>query len=345
VQKSAIQFKIVVAVCAVASLFAAAGASAATKEYAPDPQSRNFNGGDGGWSLTTEYGGLCIPGLTCYTVGAENPANGGPNGAGDGFLRLDLFTVAQAVTETRAILTSPSFTYRGAGGKIPRRLTFSLDRRTDLGAVLPAINNNASYNVKAVPAGGSAETLIDERSLGGAEDEWTRVDPVMVDPKQLKIGTTYKLRITTTFQPANIAVLDSGTVDYDNVVLRARGGGGGGGGQGNAGPGGGFTTAIKNLIGNATLKGRNLRVPAGCPRFLPKTCSLKVVAKLNRKGRRATSTDKLRVKPGGKKTAVLRVKSDYLSAVKRRNRIVVRVRAKSGDRTRTVIKSVKIKKA
>jgi hypothetical protein len=330
--------------CASIALTAAAPASADTTKYAPQDQSRTFDGGPGGWSSSSDYGGLCIPALTCFTVGAEHVADGGPTGAGNGFLRVDLFTIADAVTRTSAVLSSPSFRYRGADGEEPRKLTFSMDRRTDLGALIPAISDNATYTVKAVPDFGPAVTLIDTTSMVGAEDIWTRVEPVTVDSDELVIGRRYVLEITSTFLP-QVEVIGTGSVDYDNVVLAARGGGGGGGGGGNAGPGEGFTTGIKNGIGDAVLDGNRLSVLAGCPRSVaPHKCKLRVTAKLNRRGPKATETDRLKVKPGGKKTALLRIKPEYQEKIENRKRIVVRVRAHAGDKTRTVIKRVKIRK-
>ena len=332
------------AACAVASLGTASSAQAETNEYAPQAESRNFNAGPGGWSSASEYGGLCIPALTCYTTGGEHENSGGSTGAGDGFLRVDLFTIANAVTETNAILRSPSFRYRGAGGDEPKDVTFKMDRRTDVGALLPAIADNATYTVKAVPGGGPAVTLVDSTPIVGAEDAWTAIKPVSVDPDLLKVGRNYRIEIISTFQP-NVEVIGTGTLDYDNVVLRARGGGGGGGGLGEGGTGEGFTAGIKNGLGNATLKGNRLSVPAGCPRSVaPKTCKLRVTAKLQRRGPKATETDKLKVKPGGKKTALLRIKPEFQDKVEQKRRIVVRVRAKAGDKTRTVIKRVKVRK-
>ncbi|HEX2128584.1 MAG TPA: hypothetical protein VHF58_05155 [Solirubrobacterales bacterium] len=331
------------AVCAAASLIAAPSASAAIFDYAPDQQARDFNGGGGGWSSSTEHAGLCLPSITCYGAGATHEAEGGPSGAGDGFLRINLFTIAEAVTDTTAIIQSEPFTYRGAGGETPKRLTFSLDRRTDVGGLLPAVDNAASYSVRAISSGGPAVTLVSSRTLGGAEDVWTAIDPVNLDPNELRIGRTYQISVETTFQ-SGVTVIGTGTVDYDNVVLRARGGGGGGGGGGNAGPGGGLTTGIRNSLGAAEHKGNKLRVPAGCPRNVaPKQCKLKVAAKFNRKGPKVTSSDKLKVRPGGKKTAVLKIKSQYREEMEDRNKVVVKVKVKAGGKTRTVLKRVKVR--
>ena len=330
--------------CASIALVAAAPAAADTTKYAPQDQSRTFDGGPGGWSSSSDYGGLCIPALTCFTVGAEHVADGGPTGAGNGFLRVDLFTIADAVTRTSAVLTSPSFRYRGADGEEPRKLTFSMDRRTDLGALIPAISDNATYTVKAVPDFGPAVTLIETTSLVGAEDVWTRVEPVTVDSDELVIGRRYALEITSTFLP-QVEVIGTGSVDYDNVVLAARGGGGSGGGGGQAGPGGGLTTSIKNGIGDAQHKGDRLKVPVGCPRFVaPKKCDLRVKAKLGRRGATATDTDKLRLKGGFRDKANLKVKSQYLDEIENRRTIVVRVKVTADGKTRVVIKRVKIRR-
>jgi hypothetical protein len=336
-------FGVALAACAVAALTGATGASALSSAYAPGATAQSFNDGDGGWTFEVKYGGLCIPGVTCYIAGSELKADGGPTGGGDGYLRTDLMTIADAVTATNAVLTSPSFVYRGAGGEAPKKLTFTLDRRTDLGAVIPVITDNATFAVKAVPAGAPATTIIRPTSMAGAEDAWTSVPKVELDPNDLAIGQRYQLQITSAFQPG-VQVIGTGTVDYDNVVLTARGGGGGGGEGGNAGPGGGLTTAINNLIDNATLKGNKLRVPVGCPRFVaPKTCSLRVVARLRKKGANATAAQGLRVKAAKRRTAVLRVKRAFKDQIEGRKRVVVRVRANAGGKTRTVVKTVKVR--
>ena len=334
--------KILGAVCALVSLVAVPSASAEIFDYAPDQQARDFNGGGGGWTNATEHGGLCIPSVTCYGAGATHET-GGATGPDDGFLRINLFTIAEAVTDTTAVLSSPPFTYKGAGGETPKRLTFSLDRRTDVGGLLPAVDDAASYSVRATSTGGPAVTLVSSRSILGAEDLWTAIDPVELNPEELKVGRTYQIVVETTFQ-SGVTVIGTGTVDYDNVVLRARGGGGGGGGGGNAGPGGGLTTGIRNSLGPAEHKGNKLTVPAGCPKNVaPKKCKLKVAAKFNRRGPKVTSSDKLTVRPGGKKTAVLKIKSEYRDAMEGRKKIVVKVKVKAGGKTRTVIKRVKVR--
>ena len=334
--------RIVGAVCALASLAAVPSASAEIFDYAPDQQARDFNGGGGGWSSATEHKGLCLPSITCYGAGGTHET-GGATGPDDGFLRVNLFTIAEAVTDTTAVLSSPAFTYKGAGGETPKRLTFSLDRRTDVGGLLPAVDNAASYTVRAISSGGPAVTLVGNRSLGGAEDVWTSIDPIELEPGALKVGRSYQISVETTFQ-SGVTVIGTGTVDYDNVVLRARGGGGGGGGGGNAGPGGGLTTGIRNSLGPAEHKGNKITVPAGCPKNVaPHKCKLTVAAKFKRNGPKVTSKDELTVRPGGKKTAVLKVKSAYRDEIDGHNKIVVRVKVKAGGKTRTVLKRVKVR--
>lgn len=336
--------KTVGAACALAALAVVPNASAASYEYAPNAEARNFNGGAGGWTLQTSHGGLCIPAITCYTAGAEHHGGGGPAGGADGFLQVDLFTIAEAVTDTTATLSSPPFRYKGAGGKEPKRLTFTLDRRTDIGGLLPAIDDSATYSVRLVQEGGGAAlTLVDNQSIHGAEDTWTSIKPVELNPGDLKIGRRYRIEISTTFQ-SGITVIGTADIDYDNVVLRARGGGGGGGGNGNAGPGGGLTTGVRNSLGDAEHRGNKLSVPAGCPRNVaPSKCTLRVVAKLSKKGPKATTAGKLTVKPGGKKTAVLKVLPEYRETIAKRKRIVVRVKVRAGKKSRVVLKRVKVR--
>ena len=333
----------VAAIATIASLAGVTSASAVVKDFAPDAQARDFNGGPGGWTFSTEYGGLCIPAITCYTAGSEHVSNGGPTGAGDGFLRTDLFTIANAVTETNAILTSPSFKYSGVNGNVPKQITFNMDRRTDLGGLLPVIADNATYTVKLVELGGTGTTIVDSTSMEGAEDAWTSIPTVTIGKDDLAIGSTYQIQIISTFA-AGVTVLGLGTADYDNVVLQIRGGGGGGGGGGNAGSGGGFTTAIRNLIGTATHKGNKLLVPVGCPRFVaPAKCKLAVQAKLKKTGPAATKTKKLNLGAGKKKIAKLKIKGKYREAISKKKKVTVRVRASAGGKKRTVIKRVRVR--
>jgi len=331
---SALRALAIAAACIAATAALPAAAGAATNLYAPNAQSRTFDGGIGDWIADVTYSGVCVPGLTCLSVTNEHQADGGPDGAGDGFIRSEATSLASLLSTTDVIWDSPVFRYRGAGGRVPQSLTLGLDRRTDLSSLLPVIGEEALYSVEAVPAGGGAPVaLIDPTSLEGAEDEWISDPTTSVAPGALEVGELYLLRITSEFS-ADLALLASGTVDYDNVVLRAH----------RAVTAGELAKGVKAKIGAAKLKGKRLRVRVGCPGSVrPAKCSLKVVALLKRKGKKATKAKRLGVKAGGRKVAKLRVKPKRLAKLANRRKVWIRVNARGGGAKTVVRKKVRLR--
>ena len=209
----------VVALAALA-LIAAPAAEAAKSPYPPDPESRTFANGVGGWTSASEVEGLlCIPPVTCPTVVNTRPETGGIEGQGDGFLRSRISGLTSVLANEVITHTSPSFTYQGAAGDDPDEVIFTLARRTDANALLQ-LGNNETFSVFLDNLTDSASTaLIDNQRLTRAND-WQILDPIDVDKGLLTRGSQYAIRIVTEVG-IPVGVIPAGNFDYDNVLLLA----------------------------------------------------------------------------------------------------------------------------
>ena len=320
-------------IAAFAAFTAVAGAAATS--YAPDPESRNFNGGDGGWTSSTTHSGPCVELVTCYAVDYSHQSSGGPDGDGDGFIRGELTSVFGAGISTDAIWTSPEFVYHGVGGRPARNLRMTLDRRTDLSAILPVIADNATYAVQAVPVGGGDPVPLQElTSMEGAEDGWTR-EASQVAPNALEVGQAYQLQLISRFNQG-LTVIDTGLFDYDNVILRAR----------RTIRPAVLRRGAKKAIGAAVTDGKRLAVRVGCPPAVrPGKCTLRTTALLKRKGPRATTTRKVGARGGVRKFTTVRVKPKHRTKVAARKRIWVKVNVRADGRKAVVRKQVRLRRA
>jgi Ca2+-binding RTX toxin-like protein len=207
-------------VCAIAFLaFAFAGpAHAETSIYHPEAGSRNFNNGPGGWTGSDSAGGPCAVPLVCPSVTNSYQANGGSGGGG--YLRSEFGGLLGVAGERSAIWTSPPFAYRGAKNQFPDELSFDLDRRADVDALLSVTGNEAEFTAELVDAEtGTAVTTAATAPLEGAPD-WSAIPTADVNPNQLEIGKAYFIRIISRIE-FGADVLPGSTADYDNVVLTA----------------------------------------------------------------------------------------------------------------------------
>lgn len=212
------------AVTALASLAAAGGASAATAPtlYPTLQQSRDFNGGQGSWTSSIDYGGLCLtPGLLCVAITNGYSATGG-NGtpATSGYDYTRASTIAAVGGRSTGILESPSFTYNGAGGVAAWKLQLTLSRRVGSDALLQ-LANGAHYSVDIVRASDSslATRPIDNQAIS-LFPTWTAITPVVLDPTVLTVGQAYKLQIRTTLD-GGASLIPGANFDYDDIALSA----------------------------------------------------------------------------------------------------------------------------
>ena len=323
-------------------LGAAPATADVTTDYHPDQQARTFADSAGGWSGVQSAAGLCVQELTCPTVATTWEGDGGAGGAGDGFLRVTIANLVGAESTSRGIWTSPPFTYSGAGGAVPTSLNFELTRRTDLSPLLSSSGNSAHYSVEIVnTANGVARTVVDTAPLGAAEG-WAQTPLVAINPSSLRLGNTYSLRITSTFD-TEAEVFPASSVDYDDVVLHAIdattpaeveeddvGGGGGGGGGG---------------AGGAVLRGDRLFLTLKCLGVTAKKrCKVRAVAYARKGGARMTFPIERKVKSPKGKRVTLRVRPRYVKQLGNSPKVLVRSQLRAGDKRAVKFKRYKLTK-
>ncbi len=315
---------------ALALLPALSQAAARSSRYAPNPAARNFNGSAGGWTYSQSSAGLCVPVLLCPVVTNSHQQSGG-----NGYLRTRLGALLGAGATSKGILTSPPFTYRGAAGKAPSRLSLSLRRRSSVGQLLAVTGNSATYEVELENAATKQRTeVIPPRTLEGA-DAWT-VKRTNLNPSQLKVGSRYRIRIATTYN-TGATVLPGGSADYDNVALLARRARGGGGGAGGGGAGGGSITSsqLRILILHARphrvmVKRNRFLVRLRCPKQVHARCRIAASFRLKRHGSKVARTKHVRIAAGHKRRVVLHVKRRYRAKLSHRRRVLVSERVRAG---------------
>lgn len=231
---------------AAATFVAAAPALAATPPttYPGAGTPQTFDGGQGGWVVSSEYGGLCLlPPLLCAQANGGYAAAGGIGPANpSGFLFSDFSGLASVTGESTGVLTSPAFAYTGAGGVLPWKLQLSLARRADVGGLLQ-LGTVARYSVQIVREtdGAVVSTPLDNVPIGPLAS-WNVLAPVDLPTNALQLGQSYRIRIRTTLI-GGVNVGPTASFDYDDVVLSALpvpgpGEPGGPGATGPTGPGG-----------------------------------------------------------------------------------------------------------
>ncbi len=198
----------------------ATSAGAATSQYHPTQESRDFASSGGGWTESSQQQGLlCIlPLVTCPIVNNDFVASGGAGGAADGYLSTSTTGIASVATVVRGIWESPEFTYNGAGGVAPDLVRFNIDRQGNVDGLLQLLTS-INFSAALVDTGtATSTTLINQAPVTDAS--WASYPSVTVNPSQLTIGHNYKIRITTEFV-GSVAVIPLNSVDYDNVSLTA----------------------------------------------------------------------------------------------------------------------------
>lgn len=325
-----------IAFAALALALWAPSSQAATQSYAPQAESRNFNGGDGGWTHQVTYQGLlCDLGLTCPNVTNSFVADGGLTGAGDGYIRSDFEKIITALAGTSVgTWESPEFTFAGVKGSKPVAVDVQLHRTTSLAALLELPNSDARYSVNVIDVDEESTVPVITDEQLPEEEDWTGIGPVAVDPAALRVGRTYKLQIRTAVTTPLLALFVDGWVGYDEVRLRAHGV-----------PKAQLSRAVRTGIGAAALKRGKVRVPVRCPKQVrPGKCRAKVTALLKGKGPAVTKRRAVAVRGGKKKIVALKVKPRYAAKVATRKRLVVRAKVRAMGERFTVKKRVKVRR-
>ena len=199
-----------------------AAAAPLTQEYHPLEVNRDFGDSEGGWKARNLYKGACIQTLTCPPLRNSYAATGGADGAGDGFLLTALMDLTGLLSEERVFWEGPVFKWRGVDNEVPDGIRFTIDRNTNLQALL-ILGGSATYRVDAVDATNGAnvaQVIVPKRNLDSTTS-WRSEGPFQVARDALELGHRYFIRITTVFN-TNAQVIDNGANAYDNVVLRPR---------------------------------------------------------------------------------------------------------------------------
>lgn len=320
-------------------------AGAATKTYIGG-NATSFADSNGGWAASSEYGGLCLQGVTCPVLSGEYVAAGGVGGAGDGFIRTNsgATTLAALLSTSTNTWVSPDFTYEGVGGKAPDQLEFTMSKNSSLGSLL-ALGATADFEVTAINRSGGSDHVIVASQPGGSDSGWTSVTADL-GPSALVVGQKYAFRITVTIGGL-AAVLPAGNIGFDDVALTATttgngggGNGGGGGGNGGGGNGGGGNGAIKPppaVIppGKAYFYKGRLFMRIKCPARFKPACKVRAVGLTKRKrGKAMTRNARVNVRTNRFKRKALVVKPRFRAKVRKlanvkRKTLVVRLKIKS----------------
>jgi hypothetical protein len=342
--------------------FGAVQAQAASDVYPSDPSQRNFDNGANGYTDEYSQTGICVLSLTCPTVANTYESDG------DGtYARTTLGNLSGVQSTTVSSFTSPSFTYNGANGQLPKKLAVRIVRRSDVGSLVEADNNGATYSVDLVnTSGGRSVKVFNDRTLAGFDD-FAEIPPAKIDPAELTIGDQYEIQITSRFV-TSAQVQPGATVDFDSVRLEATpatksgGGNGGNGGNnganggngsngngagGNGGNGGNGTNGLEaggkaTIVGHAVLQGKKLLVKVRCAKKPKKRCIARIDGRMTRKGPRATNQRTVRVKAGKTRRVALQVKPKFLERTTASKKLVIKQQTKSGKKIKTTYKKVRI---
>ena len=203
-----------------ATLLFAAPAHAATSAYHPDPEAQAFEPTAGGWTGSADATGLCLlQPLLCPAVDNDHEGSGGAGGASDGFLRTTAAGLVSVAGNVDGTWQSPAFTYNGVAGATPDEVSFSMARRADVGGLLLLLGSS-NYSVELFNVTDQDSLEVVDETPHSDTDSWSNIASVEVDPAQLDVGDSYRIRIRTEFS-APVGVLVGARADYDDVVLRA----------------------------------------------------------------------------------------------------------------------------
>ena len=126
--------------------------------------------------------------------------------------------LTSVLTTTEITWQSPVFTYNGVGGDQPDSLRFTLDRRADAGALLQLLDDADLRVFLDDTTNGNSLAVV--RADVASVSRWTSLPSVDIDPGQLTLGHSYRIRLLTELD-VPVGVIPGGTIDYDNVLLRA----------------------------------------------------------------------------------------------------------------------------
>ena len=340
----------VVAVAAFCLLLA--GPARAATTYPPGGGA--FNGGAEGWHVSGEpscnIGLIGLLGL-CTASGGYDASNGHPAGsfAAESKITLNL----GGLFKSQLSFVSPTFTAAEGG-----TASLSLERAMGSASLLD-LTPSATYAVTLTDLSGGTNTTVLTDAVTATEEAFVGKSGAAT----LVAGHNYAITVSTETSSslANVGLLGSAVLRFDNIALTvgssttggggATGGGGGKGGAGGTGGDGGsgkfgsLTNArlLALLRSGAattpvTLKGNRLFARVSCPAAVGRACRIVARGMLNRR-RAATTRRVVRVPKGKSRRIVLRVKPRAKRKVAKRKRLLLREAVKAGPARAVVYRS------
>lgn len=334
------------AICAAAAALCLLAGSAQATVYPAGGGA--FNGGLEGW--TTPGKPTCNIPLTgvCTTTAGYDGEGGNPPGSLAA--KTTILVNAGGLFKATAAFQSPNFTASEGGAA-----ALHVDRALDSGNLLD-LAPQATYVVTLIDrsTGVSSEAITD--SVAGTSPAFVGKDGAAT----VVAGHVYAISIDaeTSSSVANVGLLGSTALRFDNVSLTVgtssgNGGNGGNGGGGDGGNGGsagnganGLTDArllslLKSSGGTAVLKGNRLFVKTPCPAKVGRSCRLSIQGLL-KKHKPATTRRTSKVAKGKAKTLVLKVKPKARARLAKSKRLLFKETVKAGSAKATVYKRLKL---
>lgn len=312
-----------------------------------------FNGGAEGWHVSGEpscnIGLIGLLGL-CTASGGYDASNGHPAGsfAAESKITLNL----GGLFKSQLSFASPTFTAAEGG-----TASLSLERAMGSASLLD-LTPSATYVVTLTDLSSGTSTTVLTDSVAGSEEAFVGKSGAAT----LVAGHNYAITVSTetSSSVANVGLLGSAVLRFDNIALTVGssttggGGSGGGGGKGGGGGAGGdggsgkFSSLSDSQLlallrsGAATtpvtLKGNRLFAKVSCPAAVGRACRVVAQGMLNRR-KAATTKRTVKVPKGKSKRIVLRVKPRAKKQVAKRKRLLLRESVKAGSAKATLYRS------
>ena len=333
------------AVCglaAVALLLVGVGQARAASVYPPGGGS--FNGGPEGWHTPVEPTcNIPLMGLCTTTAGYDE---GGGNPAGSLAAKTTILVNLGGLFKSTAVFESPNFKATEGGAatlRLDRELATAnlLDLAPTSNYVVTLLDRTSGVDTEVVTDAVAAGTGF--AGKGGAAT--------------LIAGHVYAISIAaeTSSTLANVGLLGSTALRFDNVALTTgtsggdgdgSGGKGGAGGAGGKGAGGLSSRQLLSLLqsgsgGTAVLKGNRLFVKRPCPARVGRACRVSIQGLLTKR-KPATTKRTGKVAKGKAKTLVLKVKPKARAKLVQRKRLLFKQTVKAGSAKATVYKRLKL---
>jgi len=334
------------ACCAAVAAICLFAGSAQAATYPPGGGA--FNGGLEGWTMPAKATcNIPLMGL-CTTTAGYDGENGNP--AGSLAANTTILVNLGGAFKATAIFQSPNFTATEGGAA-----TLHVDRQLASGNLLD-LQPNATYAVTLIDrTGGTSSEVIADSVAGTAAASFAGKDGAAT----LVAGHVYAISIDSEVSSslANVGLLGSTALRFDNVAVTVGTSGGGGGGDGKGGDGGkgggagnganGLSSSrLLSLLrsnggGTAVLKGNRLFVKRPCPAKVGSSCRLSIQGLLAKR-KPATTRRTSKVAKGKAKTLVLKVKPKARAKLVKRKKLLFKQTVKAGGAKATVYPRLKL---